>query len=44
LPLVIKGTVDKPKVEIDYSSMLNNAKGDVKEGAKKLLEGLFKKK
>ncbi|MDH4155676.1 MAG: AsmA family protein [candidate division Zixibacteria bacterium] len=45
LPLSIGGTTDNPKVEIDYSSILESAKNDlIEEKGKDLLKDLFKKK
>ena len=44
LPLLIGGTTDKPKVEVDYSSILESAKKDlIEEKGKGLLKDLFNK-
>ncbi|MBN1212431.1 MAG: AsmA family protein [candidate division Zixibacteria bacterium] len=44
LPLKLVGTVDKPKAEIDYSSLTEKAGENLKDDAKNLLNGLLKKK
>ncbi|MEA3297562.1 MAG: AsmA-like C-terminal region-containing protein, partial [candidate division Zixibacteria bacterium] len=44
LPLTITGTMDKPSLNIDYSSMTKNLGENLKDNAADLLKGLFKKK
>jgi len=44
LPLKLVGTVNKPKAEIDYSTLTEKAGDNLKDGAKNLLNGLLKKK
>ncbi len=43
LPLLITGTVSKPKLDIDYSSIKDKVKQDLTEQTGALLKGLFKK-
>lgn len=42
LPLAIKGTKDKPSIEIDYSAVKESAGDSVKDKAEDFLKGLFK--
>ncbi len=44
LPLAIGGTIDKPKVNFDYSSLGKNAKDNLSKEAGNFLKDLFKKK
>ncbi|MBU0983416.1 MAG: AsmA-like C-terminal region-containing protein, partial [candidate division Zixibacteria bacterium] len=44
IPLKISGTVDKPKAELDYSTLSKGMGENLNEQAGNLLEGLFKKK
>ena len=44
LPLAIGGTIDNPKVEIDYSSIMGKVGESLKKDAGNLIKNLFKKK
>ena len=43
LPIVIRGTMSHPKLDIDYSAIKDNVKQDLTEQAGGLLKGLFNK-
>ncbi|MCK4302576.1 MAG: hypothetical protein KAW91_07365, partial [candidate division Zixibacteria bacterium] len=44
LPLEIGGTMDKPKLNLDYSALTKDIGENLKDDAGNLLKGLFKKK